>query len=341
MTIGWPSRRGVEFALALPLALGAGCASFDPELVLAPSALVAGEADGFRARALTSPLDARSALLRIEAPEQYSHAGRSFRGVPKVTVLDANWEPLREHTSTEQHVEVALSGEPGARILHLLIDRPAAPQQRVDLSVRIEEVPYSALPDEAIAERPALIRWSYPLWGLPRDLLDLPFTALGRAGFGRLAFLHEKTDRPSGAAATYAVAGLTGAIWGAVWGFHQSGHHFMKSGLYTYLGGFGGAALGVGVVGAVDVALAFVVRPLEVLLLRSGADDVYFKLEQPRVDHAGEWTAEALSRYDRFERSNAWFPNWRYLAHGRSLEAPGSAPDRFLRVAELEFVPAE
>lgn len=160
--------------------------------------------------------------------------------------------------------------------------------------------------------------WAYPLYGLPRDLVDLPFTLLRRAEFGRLDVKLNKRPLVQSFVMGVTVAGI---VIGVTHGYHAADHSFWKALLYVDLYGLLGA--GGGVLVGLGVDAAFVpLNGIETALLRSGIDDDYWKMgPRFRVPEAGSTNGD-LAADERMLRSDAFFPNWQYLACETKLSNP-------------------
>lgn len=155
--------------------------------------------------------------------------------------------------------------------------------------------------------------WTYPVWGLPRDLADAPLTAINRTGFG--SFVVCLNDKYTGGAltGTFLVADTAGIIAWIQHGFGAAVVTELAFIGYGLLATFGG-----------DLVYGAVVNPLQVALLRTGFDDRYFKYGDH--DKGRESTPEET---DARERSRAFFPNWRsaFATAPRDVDPPATMHD--------------
>lgn len=150
---------------------------------------------------------------------------------------------------------------------------------------------------------------TYPLWGLPRDLVDIPLTAINRTGFGTFTARGSKTFLKGSFISGVLVGGYVGITTWIEAGYWEA--------LVAQWAPF--AAVTGGLIGA-DLLYGFVVNPLQVALLRTGVDDHYWKIG----DHQEGEGEEAIDTEGR-ERSRSFFPNWNYLVHGWSMDVGSSA----------------
>lgn len=197
---------------------------------------------------------------------------------------------------------------------------------RMELAAR--EVAWHETPAR-VEEPSTLATITYPLWGLPRDLLDAPLTGLNRLGLGRLVKPDEDAhiEREPLASGLVTLGALTGGAWGFAWGLAEAGPHLLQILFFIEVGGAGGAAAG-GIAGAVtDVLLGVTLPPLQTWLLRTGVDGDPWKGDTPEVlvPRTG-WDDDALAAWDRQQRSLGYFPNWRFVARGERYEAPSAGP---------------
>lgn len=171
-------------------------------------------------------------------------------------------------------------------------------------------------------------RATYVVWGLPRDVLDVPFTTLNRLGIGTY-FTTEGCARGKrnavGSKVVVAAAAITGAVVGFAEGWGAAGSHFWQRSIYTQLGSVAGLGLGAGAGLAATGAYGVVVVPLQTALLRSGFDDEFLKSNHARLDVHDAWTEANVAAYARHERSLAYFPNWRYGVRGERRVMPGGS----------------
>lgn len=144
----------------------------------------------------------------------------------------------------------------------------------------------------------------YPVYGAWRDLLDIPFSAINRLGIGT-------TFPPR----------LTRGMMGRKWYLTPLRCVFSPLTLPTLVGCVG---YGYGVV------------PVQVALLRSGADGEYVKWQDRVTTDLGDggWSDKALAQAEELDRSLGFFPNWKYLAHRRSFQ-PGRRDQASLRVVSM------
>ena len=332
-------------ALAALFALSA-CAHYDPHPVLtSPTEIAAVSASGRASISFvhTDPADDAQVLdLRVEP--SWTHEGGSWSGISAVTVLDEAWDELSAETweapgSDARTVRFSLTTDLDERTLHVLVDRPGAPQQRFDVRVRLTEARVALAPRVEVRARDAWLAATYPIWGLPRDLLDAPLTGLNRFGLGKIYGGETFEDPVPPVVGLYAASGVVGLFWGAAWGFHEAGHHYLQSYLYASGGALFGAVVGAGAVAALDLAWGAVVNPLQVGLLRTGVDRAYVKTTSPRIELDGRWSEADLRQYDTLLRSHAIFPNWRYVVNARTVSAPADEDlVSILTVSELEIV---
>ncbi len=165
-------------------------------------------------------------------------------------------------------------------------------------------------------ESTAGVNWkkiTYPLWGLPRDVLDLPFTALTRGGLSLEAFGDSMKHSNRFAVADVVVYGslVAGFVVGLDKGWHHGDSNLLVRSAYAdyfaLVDGLVGGAVGLGVVAVYE----FGVVPVQTVLLRSGVDHQYFK-HDPMVLVLGP--TGSLSALEENDRSICYFPNWKYLA---------------------------
>ena len=156
----------------------------------------------------------------------------------------------------------------------------------------------------------AVATWTYPVWGLPRDLADAPLTAINRTGFGTYV-ARADCDYITGAGRlAFGAADVAGL---AAWISHGFG-----AGVVTEISVL---AHGLAIVIGSDLAYGFVVNPLQVALLRTGIDDRFVKLED-HDESIEPGAAEAEARV----RSRAFFPNWRFLVCDDPSAVRGDVP---------------
>ncbi len=153
---------------------------------------------------------------------------------------------------------------------------------------------------------------SYPIWGLPRDVIDVPFTGLNRIGLG--SFLsRDDTGRRYVKVSFVIGQGIGGAVGIAVW----MEHGYWAAILPSYAWWFGSF---LGLI-TLDLGYGYVVNPLQVALLRTGVDTRFVK----RADHLPADDPDAGTAEER-ERSRSFFPNWRYLVWRAAPEADAGPP---------------
>lgn len=171
-------------------------------------------------------------------------------------------------------------------------------------------------------------RATYVVWGLPRDVLDVPFTTLNRLGIGTY-FTTEGCARGKrnavGSKVVVAASAITGGVVGFAQGWGAAGPHFWQRSIYTQLGSVAGLGLGAGAGLAATGAYGVIVVPLQTALLRSGFDDEFLKSNHARLDVHDAWTEANVAAYARHERSLAYFPNWRYGVCGERRVMPAAA----------------
>jgi hypothetical protein len=152
--------------------------------------------------------------------------------------------------------------------------------------------------------------YTYPLWGLPRDLADAPLTLLNRTGMSLEA---AEGDSLNAADVVIVATTVAAAYAGFVAGWDYANSHFYEQWFYGEL--FGGATgvVGLGAGVAVVAAYEYALVPLQVVLLRTGVDRCYFKRDATRViiDPAA---SDVRERLEGSHRSTCFFPNWQLAA---------------------------
>ncbi|MFG0316009.1 MAG: hypothetical protein ACF8XB_01955 [Planctomycetota bacterium JB042] len=331
-------------------ALGAaGCAHYAPHPVHVPPEPVRAESasGGVSAEYVETDLEGGDPLVSLSVAGTWSNGRRAWDEIRAITVLTDDWAELVTITYEEpvvgarRAVRFAAPVGDGERRLIVLVDRIGAPQQRCELRLTPGVVHLSRAPVEETRARSPWLTATYPLWGLPRDLIDAPLTALNRFGLGKI-YGGRTFDEPlPPVVGLYAAAGIAGAIWGVGWGFHEAGHHYLQSYLYATGGLLVGVAVGAGGVLALDAAWGAVVNPLQVALLRTGIDDEYVKTADPVLRLGDRWTDADVRRHDALLRTHAWFPNWNYVVHERTLFVPPADDGVPVRTVErIEVVEA-
>lgn len=156
---------------------------------------------------------------------------------------------------------------------------------------------------------------TYPLWGLWRDLLDVPFTALNRTGYGTVGEAEGGADSLVPTTWFMAIAGgvLVFALgWGVniLAGLVISALGLLVAFVVAFLGYF---------------AYGYVGHPVQTALLRSGVDHAYIKpgVNESEVVAVSTWAG--IDREVRRIRAYAFFPNWRYGVH--RIEMQGEPED--------------
>ncbi|MBK6939558.1 MAG: hypothetical protein IPH13_05015 [Planctomycetes bacterium] len=234
---------------------------------------------------------------------------------------------------------VLLGGSGCSAVNHKLTPAPEPARRQLAATwlfdVRADEgVALAAEPATTHEPASGFERATYVVWGLPRDLLDVPFTTLNRLGIGTYftTFGCEQGSKNArGSEAVIIAAAVTGGIVGFAQGWGAAGPHFFQRAVYTQYYSYFGAAVGAAAGFAATGAYGAAVIPLETALLRSGFDDAYLKGNHARLDVHAAWTEATVAAYERHERSLAYFPNWRYGVCGerRVMPAPvvpGDAP---------------
>ncbi len=324
-------------------ALGAaGCAHDAPHPVHVPPEPVRGQSasGGVTATYVETDLDGGDPLVSLSVAGAWSNGRRVWDEIRAITVVTDDWEELFTITYEEpvagarRAVRFAAPVGDGERRLLVLVDRDGAPQQRCELRLTGGVVRLPRAPVEGTRSRSPWLSATYPLWGLPRDLIDAPLTALNRFGLGKIYGGRTFEEPRPPVVGLYAAAGIAGAIWGVGWGFHEAGHHYMQSYLYATGGLLVGAAIGAGGVLALDAAWGAVVNPLQVALLRTGIDREYVKTADPVLRLGDRWTDDDVRRHDTLSRTHAWFPNWNYVVHERTLTPPPAGEGEPVRTVE-------
>jgi len=308
----------------------AACAHYNPRPVYIAPDDVSAASDSGNVKVGYSHTDPEddAPVIELSIEPHWGHDGASWSGIAAITVLDETWEELHAKSWEEppsdkaRTVRFSLSTGMDHRTLHVLVDREGAPQQRFDVDVQLDDVQIALAPRVEERSRATWLAVTYPLWGLPRDLVDAPLTGLNRFGLGKIydGQLFEEPLPP--VIGLYGASSVVGLIVGAGWGFHEAGHHYMQAYLYSTGGFIAGGALGFGAVAALDAAWGAIVNPLQVGLLRTGVDGEYVKTTSPRIEIDGEWSEADIRQYDTLLRSHAIFPNWKYVVNERTVSAP-------------------
>ena len=207
------------------------------------------------------------------------------------------------------------------------------------LRVTTRVVRWRETPD--VTESPSVVAaWTYPLWGLPRDLADAPFTGLNRLGLGTgiryaIAGNEPTVEREPVTPHLFATAGtVAGIALGFAWGAGIADPHFFQVLFYADAGAFAGGAAGAAAGLVSESLLGLVLPPIQTALLRSGVDRDPWKGTPPEVVvEAGRWTEDAIRTYERFDRGLCYFPNWRYVVRGTRYVLPQHPDGRDIGVA--------
>jgi len=183
--------------------------------------------------------------------------------------------------------------------------------------------PVIPLPKLVATDHPSTSRMAtYLLWGLPRDLVDLPLTFLNRTGMSVERAL-DKNDVSSGRIVVLGTA-IVLAVAGALDGWAHANSHFYEQ--VFYADAFGVIYAGVGYVAGVALVAGFefVVVPVQTAVLRTGLDHTYWKFDATRVELKD--TDDALTVLVAHERSTCYFPNWQLGARRRTFALEDPAP---------------
>jgi len=168
------------------------------------------------------------------------------------------------------------------------------------------------------------VGWTYPIWGLPRDLIDVPFTWLNHLGYGNYGIINlgaqiksksevedyelgeSKYSEPRDKFAD--IRSVTAIMVGYFKGWYVSGFPVTFRNLYSlkpFLYGIAYGAMGLLLAVESEDVYGFAINPLQTILLRSGADK---KLLKDLDD------LEFRKDEEETKRSFAFFPNWKYIA---------------------------
>lgn len=230
-------------------------------------------------------------------------------------------------------IVLLIGGSGCAELKRMSKPTPAHERRQVASSmlfdIRADEgVEVAPSPDVSFQPASAFEHATYVVWGLPRDLLDVPFTTLNRLGIGTYFTTEGCAPGKRNAMGSMVVIGgaaITGGIVGYAQGWGAAGPHIWQRSIYTNVYAVGGIAVGAGAGLAVTGAYGGVVVPIQTALLRSGFDTEYLKGNHARLDVHDAWTEAAVAAYERHERSLAYFPNWRYGVRGERRTLPVAA----------------
>lgn len=318
------------------------------------------EADAFKARAnrerdrvslTVGDIDRESAAseIALEFLPEEKFSKIALFGPDGILVREWPAEEVRRGPDTGLHLTAALRTAGRYRLdLKPIVAEAASSEdakpsesaaETIEFDVEVESFEMPAKPTVTRTVRGDAWTWTYPLYGLPRDLLDAPFTLLRRAEFGRLDVKLNKRPLVQSFVMGVTVAGI---VIGVTHGYHAADHSFWKALLLIDVYGIGGAAGGALAGYGVD-ALFVPVNGIETALLRSGIDDDYWKMgPRFRVPEAGSTNGD-LAADERLLRSDAFFPNWQYLACETTLSNPSPSEirrgTRITKITRVETKP--
>lgn len=293
------------------LVVCAGCSG--PQMLYQPPESTRVQGDGYSITYIETPYATAKPrlLVRLEEPDA---GGERPAEVRVVDNFDRDLRRFRNVFDTDEYsfevpFQVDEQGGPDEmeRALTLLVERFDGPPMKETLRVHLKRVEAMAAPMEA-EDFSDFGAWTYVVWGSWRDLLDVPFTALTRAGLSTARI----GDSEPNASNTLVLGGAAaGAMIGAYKGYKHADDHFLEQGFYAGAGSLAGAAIGAAAAVVFTGVFEFVLVPVATGLFRYPADSDFIKHEVNAVPVTGD-DALDLAAYDATLRSRCYFPNWRY-----------------------------
>lgn len=174
-------------------------------------------------------------------------------------------------------------------------------------------------PEVELVEAGEVETWrvaTYPIWGLPRDLVDAPLTFLNRTGMN----VKRAVDDKSWSSGRVFVLGSALALMvvGVGDGWAHANSHLYEQLFYAEAFGWGYAGAGW-VAGVIAVAgFEYVVVPLQVITLRTGVDGRLWKGDASRCLPGDDGSYEPAAVLEH-ARGTCYFPNWQLIARSRSF----------------------